>query len=118
MLVDGAAGIVGFIGYNGQEHAVVPKDVAVDVRAIKPEWLRHLIGITDLEPPLVKPPAAEKAEGDEGDAAEAAEAASSDDGEGASASDDGAVEAGGDADDGTVTSAPTTSDEPAEPAEG
>jgi len=102
-LVDGTAGIVAFIGYNGQEHAVVPKDIAVDVRAIKPEWLRHLIGITDLEPPLVKPPTPEKAKGD----ADAASAAGSDDGEGAVASDDGAVEAGGNADDGTVGAAPT-----------
>lgn len=112
-LVDGTAGIVAFIGYNGQEHAVVPKDIAVDVRAIKPEWLRHLIGITDLEPPLVKPPAPEKAEAQsEGDADAEAAAASSDDGEGADAENDGAVEAGGDADDGAVTSAPTTPDEP------
>lgn len=119
-LVDGTAGIVAFIGYNGQEHAVVPKDVAVDVRVIKPEWLRHLIGVTDLEPPLVKPPSPEKADGEAAEAAadhageaEAAadnaveaEAAGSDDGEGAAASDDGAIDAGGEADDGAVTAAP------------
>lgn len=115
-LVDGTAGIVAFIGYNGQEHAVVPQDIAVDVRAIKPEWLRHLIGITDLEPPLVKPPAPEKTgTGDDGgaaDAADAADAAGSDDGEGAAASDDGAIDAGGDADDGAVASSTAESSEP------
>jgi uncharacterized protein YaiL (DUF2058 family) len=110
MLVDGTAGIVAFIGYNGQEHAVVPKDIAVDVRVIKPEWLRHLIGITDVEPPLVKPPTPEKSDADAD--AEAVDAAASDDGEGAAASDDGAIEAGGNADDGAVAAAPTTPDEP------
>lgn len=72
MLSEGSAGIVAFMGYNGLEHAVVPKDVAIDVRAIKPEWMRHLIGITDIEPPLVKAPAQE---GDAEDGVEA-EAAS------------------------------------------
>jgi uncharacterized protein YaiL (DUF2058 family) len=105
-LVDGTAGIVAFIGYNGQEHAVVPKDVAFDIRVIKPEWLRHLIGVTDLEPPLVKPPSREKADGDAADNTGEAEAAGSDDGEGAAASDDGAIDAGGEADDGAVTAAP------------
>jgi uncharacterized protein YaiL (DUF2058 family) len=104
-LVDGTAGIVAFIGYNGQEHGVVPKDVAVDVRAIKPEWLRHLIGITDLEPPLVMPPKPEKAESD-GDTT-ADDGIGSDDGEGGDSGSDGAVEAGGNADDGAVSPAPT-----------
>jgi uncharacterized protein YaiL (DUF2058 family) len=104
-LVDGTAGIVGFIGYNGQEHGVVPRDIAVDVRAIKPEWLRHLIGITDLEPPLVMPPKPEKAESDGDTTTDAA--TGSDDGEGGNAGSDGAVEAGGNADDGAVTPAPT-----------
>jgi uncharacterized protein YaiL (DUF2058 family) len=55
-LVDGTAAIVGFVGYNGLEHAVVPADVAVDMKAIRAEWMRHLIGVTDIEPPLVRPP--------------------------------------------------------------
>jgi uncharacterized protein YaiL (DUF2058 family) len=46
-LVDGSAAVVLFMGYNGLEHAVVPKDVADDVRVVKPEWLRHLVGVTD-----------------------------------------------------------------------
>lgn len=73
MLTDGSAGIVAFMGYNGLEHAVVPKDVAIEVRVIRPEWMRHLIGVTDIEPPLVKPPTpegtVEGAEGVDGEAA-------------------------------------------------
>ena len=46
-LVEGSAAVVCFMGYNGLEHAVVPKDVADDVRTVKPEWLRHLVGVTD-----------------------------------------------------------------------
>ena len=81
MLSEGSAGIVAFMGYNGLEHAVVPKDVAIDVRAIKPEWMRHLIGITDIEPPLVKAPAQEgDAEGGaEGEAASVIEVGPGDD---------------------------------------
>lgn len=64
-LSNGGAGIVGFVGYNGFEHAVVPGDVAADIKAIKVEWLRHLIGVTDIEPAPVRPPQEAKAEGDE-----------------------------------------------------
>jgi hypothetical protein len=81
MLTDGSAGIVAFMGYNGLEHAVVPKDVAIEVRVIRPEWMRHLIGVTDIEPPLVKPPTPEgtvEAEGAEGDAAVEVAAGASD----------------------------------------
>ncbi len=46
-LTDGTAAVVTFMGYNGMEHAVVPRDVADDVRAVRPEWLRHLVGVTD-----------------------------------------------------------------------
>lgn len=46
-LTAGTAAVVAFMGYNGLEHAAVPKDVADDVRAVKPEWLRHLVGVTD-----------------------------------------------------------------------
>ena len=81
MLSEGSAGIVAFMGYNGLEHAVVPKDVAIDVRAIKPEWMRHLIGITDIEPALVKAPTPEgDAEaGAEGEAASVIEVGPGDD---------------------------------------
>ncbi|MDP2345804.1 MAG: DUF2058 family protein [Deltaproteobacteria bacterium] len=48
-LTEGTAAVVAFMGYNGIEHAVVPKDVAVDVRVVKPEWVRHLVGVTDQE---------------------------------------------------------------------
>jgi uncharacterized protein YaiL (DUF2058 family) len=111
-LVNGSAGIVAFIGYNGQEHAVVAADMANDVRTIKPEWLRHLIGVTDIEPPLVKPPAAEQTpagpESDVDDASATADPSGlSLDEEGESPSDphrvEGvAVDSGGDADDGSV----------------
>ena len=63
-LSDGTAGIVGFVGYNGLEHAVVPADVAVDIKAVKSEWLRHLLGVTDIDPPPVRPPVEEGASED------------------------------------------------------
>jgi hypothetical protein len=47
-LTAGSAAVVAFMGYNGLEHAVVTKSVADDVRAIRPDWLRHLAGVTDL----------------------------------------------------------------------
>ncbi len=50
-LTQGSAALVAFMGYNGIEHAVVPKDVADDVRVVRPDWLRLLVGVTDLEPP-------------------------------------------------------------------
>jgi hypothetical protein len=105
-LVDGSAGIVAFIGYNGQEHAVVAADMAKDVRTVKPEWLRHLIGITDVEPPLVKPPATEQAAADPEDDVEPDSAEDLDE-EGEVVGDErsvegAAVDAGGDADDGSV----------------
>ena len=56
-LTAGTAAVVAFMGYNGREHAAVPKDVADDVRAVKPEWVRHLVGVTDLaavDAPLVE----------------------------------------------------------------
>jgi hypothetical protein len=40
-----------FMGFNGLEHAVVPKDVALDIRHVRPEWLRALAGVTDVSPP-------------------------------------------------------------------
>ena len=55
LLKDGGAGIVAFMGYNGIEHGVVPVDVARDIHDIKVEWLRHLIGITDLVPAPIRP---------------------------------------------------------------
>ena len=51
-LTEGTAGVVAFMGYNGVEHAVVPKDVADDVRIVRAEWVRHLVGVTDIEPTL------------------------------------------------------------------
>ncbi len=61
-LAEGEAGIVAFIGYNGAEHAVVAKDIAKDIKTIKVEWLRHLQGVTDVEPPPVRPPREENSE--------------------------------------------------------
>jgi uncharacterized protein YaiL (DUF2058 family) len=49
-LAAGGAAVVAFMGYNGLEHAVVPRDVADDVRAVRPDWLRHLVGVTDVAP--------------------------------------------------------------------
>lgn len=50
-LTEGTAGVVAFMGYNGIEHAVVPRDVADDVRAVRADWLRHLVGVTDVPSP-------------------------------------------------------------------
>lgn len=50
-LTEGTAGVVAFMGYNGFEHAVVPRDVAADVRVVRAEWVRHLLGLTDNEAP-------------------------------------------------------------------
>jgi hypothetical protein len=50
-LAAGEAGIIAFMGFNGLEHAVVPADLARDVAHVKPEWLRSLVGVTDVTPP-------------------------------------------------------------------
>jgi uncharacterized protein YaiL (DUF2058 family) len=43
-LSQGAAAVVTFMGFNGLEHAVVPKDVALDIQVVKPEWIVSDIG--------------------------------------------------------------------------
>jgi uncharacterized protein YaiL (DUF2058 family) len=48
-LAAGEAGIISFMGHNGLEHAVVPADLARDIGYVKPEWLRSLAGVTDVE---------------------------------------------------------------------
>lgn len=45
----GEAGIIAFMGHNGLEHAVVPADLARDIFHVKPEWVRSLAGVTDVE---------------------------------------------------------------------
>ena len=50
-LTSGEAGVIAFMGFNGVEHAVVPADLARDIHAVKPEWVRALVGVTDQEPP-------------------------------------------------------------------
>lgn len=51
----GEAGIIAYMSNNGLQHAVVPADVAKDVHKIRPEWLRVLHGVTDVEPPAPAP---------------------------------------------------------------
>lgn len=48
-LAAGEAGIIAFMGFNGLEHAVVPVDLARDIAYVKPEWLRSLAGVTDVD---------------------------------------------------------------------
>ena len=48
-LAAGEAGIIAFMGHNGLEHAVVPADLARDIAYVKPEWLRSLAGVTDVD---------------------------------------------------------------------
>lgn len=50
LLAAGEAALVAFMGFNGLEHGVVPKDVALDLQQVKPEWLRALVGVTDVVP--------------------------------------------------------------------
>lgn len=56
-LAAGQAGIIAFMGYNGLEHAVVPVDLARDIAHVKPEWLRSLAGVTDVETTAPSAPA-------------------------------------------------------------
>lgn len=56
-LTSGEAGVIAFMGFNGVEHAVVPADLARDIHAVKPEWVRALVGVTDQEAPAVASPA-------------------------------------------------------------
>lgn len=43
-LSDGKAGIIAFMSHNGLAHCVVPREVALDVGQVRPEWVRHLDG--------------------------------------------------------------------------
>lgn len=38
----GEAGIIAFMGYNGYAWCVVPRDLALDVHVVRPDWLRAL----------------------------------------------------------------------------
>lgn len=41
---EGKAGIIAFMSHNGIAHCVVPREVALDVGQVRPEWVRHLDG--------------------------------------------------------------------------
>lgn len=79
---EGKAGIIAFMSHNGIAHCVVPREVALDVGQVRPEWVRHLDGF-EVE---TKPPRAEGEEGapegerapEGGSAPEGASASSSD----------------------------------------
>lgn len=43
-ILDGSAGICVFMSNNGLAHCVVPRDVALDIGAVRPEWVRVLEG--------------------------------------------------------------------------
>lgn len=62
-LTSGEAGVIAFMGFNGLEHAVVPADLARDIHAVRPDWVRSLVGVTDVDPPAATDgaPAAEPA---------------------------------------------------------
>lgn len=72
-LASGEAALVAFMGFNGLEHTVVPRDLALDIQQVKPEWLRALAGVTD-QPDAAAVEAAE-ASAVEASAAEASAAA-------------------------------------------
>ncbi len=50
-LAGGEAALVAYMGFNGIEHTVVPKQIALEIHVVKPEWLRALVGVTDQAPP-------------------------------------------------------------------
>lgn len=52
-LKKGEAGIIAFMSHSGLSHCVVPRDLALDVHQIRPEWLRRLENYT-FEPLMVK----------------------------------------------------------------
>lgn len=70
---EGKAGIIAFMSHNGLAHCVVPREVALDVGQIRPEWVRHLDG---FEVQTKAPRREGEGEG-EGEAEAAAEGASS-----------------------------------------
>lgn len=43
-IVGGDAAISAYMSHNGMAHCVVPRDVAMDIAAIRPEWVRVLDG--------------------------------------------------------------------------
>lgn len=50
-LKEGQAGIIGFMSFNGLAFCVVPREVALDVHQVRPDWLRALSDFTfDLLP--------------------------------------------------------------------
>jgi uncharacterized protein YaiL (DUF2058 family) len=53
-LKKGEAGIIAFMSHNGLSHCVVPRDLALDIHQIRPEWLRKLENYA-FEPLMVKP---------------------------------------------------------------
>ena len=53
-LADGQAGLVAYMSNNGLMHCVVPRDVAIDIHRVRPEWLRALHGY-DFEPVAYMP---------------------------------------------------------------
>lgn len=57
----GQAGIIAFMSHNGLSHCVVPREVALDVHQIHPEWLRKLENY-DFEIFMAKPQGGEATE--------------------------------------------------------
>jgi hypothetical protein len=57
-ITKGEAGIIAWMSFNGLKHCVVPRDVAEDVGAVRPEWVRHLDGF-DVVKKQDEPPAEE-----------------------------------------------------------
>lgn len=43
-VIGGEAGISAYMSHNGLAHCVVPRDVAMDIAALRPEWVRVLDG--------------------------------------------------------------------------
>jgi hypothetical protein len=104
-LSEGRSAVVVYMGFNGALHAVVPREVALDIHKVRPEWLRALAEF-EFEPLAITPPRKRKKKGAAGEGAAddgAVNAATADDGAvNAGTADDGAVNAGS-ADDGAVS---------------
>jgi uncharacterized protein YaiL (DUF2058 family) len=66
-LSEGRSAVVVYMGFNGALHAVVPREVALDIHKVRPEWLRALAEY-EFEPLAITPPRKRKKKGAANDA--------------------------------------------------
>lgn len=88
-LSEGKAGIIAFMSHNGLAHCVVPREVALDVGQVRPEWVRHLDGFAVETRAPSDEKASDEGAGDDSTSAESASAESASDERAGDASDSG-----------------------------